>query len=334
MQQSYFIPRWLWPIIPSILCLNYAQMFHFDYMHVLVLRPLLHFASLFVFDLDGFGYNCVADRDVELYGITASFFWGVPLCFVILGLVTNLTPLLKRRGLAWQTTKTVNCIGHFLQVASTTMASVGLLPFMCYDHPNGNWVVNFMLKFSVADRKGLILSRSFLGPGIHQRGKQSILKYSNTLCGSAEHLSMQIIGTSLLVLSVSFFSMCCFAAWKAPTWSAGPKASSRIPAIVFLIQRFRPSKWWFGLIIVGRGCCLLEIVKRCEKTLEHIGTLLGNLNRDLRLVYTFMLLSQTCSQEPRRNCKQLRISYCTNQVQHPEKSKATRAKLPPIWGED
>ena len=250
-----------------------AQMFHFDYMHVLVLRPLLHFASLFVFDLDGFGYNCVADRDVELYGITASFFWGVPLCFVILGLVTNLSPLLKRRGLAWQTTKTVNCIGHFLQVASTTMASVGLLPFMCYDHPNGNWVVNFMLKFSVADRKGLILSRSFLGPGIHQRGKQSILKYSNTLCGSAEHLSMQIIGTSLLVLSVSFFSMCCFAAWKAPTWSAGPKASSRIPAIVFLIQRFRPSKWWFGLIIVGRGCCLLEIVKRCEKTLEHIGTL-------------------------------------------------------------
>lgn len=182
--------------------------------------PLLHFASLFVFDLDGFGYNCVADRDVELYGITASFFWGVPLCFVILGLVTNLSPLLKRRGLAWQTTKTVNCIGHFLQVASTTMASVGLLPFMCYDHPNG---------------------------------KQSILKYSNTLCGSAEHLSMQIIGTSLLVLSVSFFSMCCFAAWKAPTWSAGPKASSRIPAIVFLIQRFRPSKWWFGLIIVGRG---------------------------------------------------------------------------------
>ena len=148
------------PEYPSFLCPNVSLWLHL-HIHVPVLRPLLHFASLFVFDLDGFGYNCVADRDAVLYGITASFFWVVPLCFVILGLVTNLTPLLKRRGLAWQGLKTVNCIGHFFQVASTTMASVGLLPFMCYDHPNGNLVVIVMLNFYVRDRKGLILSRSF-----------------------------------------------------------------------------------------------------------------------------------------------------------------------------
>ena len=96
-----------------------------------------------------------------------------------------------------------------------------LLPFMCYDHPNG---------------------------------QQSVLKYSSTLCGSADHISMTIIGASLFVLSLSFFALCCFAARQAPSWSMGsPSVAARLTGIVFLIQRFRPSKWWFGLILLARG---------------------------------------------------------------------------------
>ena len=101
-------------------------------------RPLLRVASIFVFDMEGFGYNCMAQSNALRYGVLASFFWLVPFSFILLGATTNFIPCLKRRGLTWQKMKVINCMGHFLQVASTTMASVGLLPFMCYDHPNGN----------------------------------------------------------------------------------------------------------------------------------------------------------------------------------------------------
>ena len=145
----------------------------------------------------------------------------VLIAFPILGVITKFIPTLRRRGLDWKFMKTVNVMGHFLQTASTTMASFGLLPFMCYDHPNG---------------------------------QQSVLKYSSTLCGSADHVSMTIIGASLLVLSLTFFALCCFAARQAPSWSMGSASvAARLTGIVFLIQRFRPSKWWFGLILLARG---------------------------------------------------------------------------------
>ena len=154
--------------------------------------------------------SCTAENPIE-----------VLLAFPILGVITNFIPSLRRRGLNWEFMKTVNVMGHFLQTGSTTMASFGLLPFMCYDHPNG---------------------------------QQSILKYSGTLCGSRDHISMAIIGASLLVLSLTFFALCCFAAQKAPSWSTGSASvAERLTGIVFLIQRFRPSKWWFGLILLARG---------------------------------------------------------------------------------
>jgi len=182
---------------------------------------LLQVASIFVFNLDGFGFSCAAEDDSVRYGLTASFFWIVLIAFPILGVITNFIPTLRRRRLNWKFMKTLNVMGHFLQTASTTMASFGLLPFMCYDHPNG---------------------------------QQSVLKYSSTLCGSADHISMTIIGASLFVLSLSFFALCCFAARQAPSWSMGsPSVAARLTGIVFLIQRFRPSKWWFGLILLARG---------------------------------------------------------------------------------
>lgn len=212
-------------------------------------NPLLRFASIFVFDLNGFGFSCAAEGNAKPYSIIASFFWLVVLLLPICAILTNYLPCLSRRGLAWEAMKTVNVIGHFLQVATTTMSSVALLPFMCYQHPSG---------------------------------KESVLKFPNVLCGSPEHITMQSVGISLMVLGVAFLAAACFAARMAPKWSG----TRKLRAIVFLIQRFRPSTLWFGLVLLARGMLLsLPVVFATNMPGLHLMLMLG-----IQQAYSYMQL--------------------------------------------
>jgi len=91
-----------------------------------------------------------------------------------------------------------------------------LVPFMCYRHPAGS---------------------------------ESVLKYSDVFCNSAEHALMQLLGIAVLAMSGAFLTSCFFFAWKAPSWSG--KAIQG--GVRFLIFRFRPNVWWFGLVRFTRG---------------------------------------------------------------------------------
>ena len=62
---------------------------------------------------------------------------------------------------------------------------------------------------------------------------------------------MQLFGILVLVLSLSHFILCCWASWKAPKWSL--TSPNRIRGIGFFIGNFRPSSWWFGLVLLARG---------------------------------------------------------------------------------
>lgn len=79
----------------------------------------------------------------------------------------------------------------------------------------------------------------------HPTGQYSMAKHSNVLCGESPH--MEGLGISLMVVLMLFLSACFYAAAKAPGWSA------KLPAIRFLIFRFRPQVWWFGLVLLVRG---------------------------------------------------------------------------------
>ncbi|CAK9066964.1 Ephrin_rec_like domain-containing protein [Durusdinium trenchii] len=103
-----------------------------------------------------------------------------------------------------------------MQVGFTTMCNVGLMLFMCYRHPTS---------------------------------AESILKYPNVFCGTEEHIIMRIFGGLVLFLAFSFFAAACYAAYQAPRWSGKP----RLAAIRFLIFRFRPNVWYFGLVLLARG---------------------------------------------------------------------------------
>eukprot|EP00435_Cladocopium_sp_Y103_P063965 s9_g25.t1 len=98
------------------------------------------------------------------------------------------------------------------------MCNVGLVPFVCLSHPNDRY---------------------------------SILNYPNTLCGTTEHSTMQWVGVLVLALSLTHVILCAWALHHAPAWSLN--SPQRLASIGFLLINYRPSCWWFGMVILVRG---------------------------------------------------------------------------------
>ncbi|OLQ02861.1 hypothetical protein AK812_SmicGene14236 [Symbiodinium microadriaticum] len=179
------------------------------------LKDFLGFFQIFLLDLDSLGFSCIAGGPVQRFAGNCALFFVVLYGLVGTAFLTNLLPR-RLSWLAWQKYKTMSTIGQFCQVSFTTMTNIGLVPFMCYRHPAGS---------------------------------ESVLKYSDVFCNSAEHTLMQLLGIAVLALSGAFLASCFFFAWKAPSWSG--KAIQG--GVRFLIFRFRPNVWWFGLVLLTRG---------------------------------------------------------------------------------
>lgn len=119
----------------------------------------------------------------------------------------------------WTWYGTACVIGKFCQMTFPTMANVGLSPMMCYSHPGGQmW---------------------------------SVVNYSNTACGTSEHVWMLIVGGVLLTFTTAFLVLCIWAGRSAPRLSLQGQA-----ALKFLFEEFRPDMVWFGVITLMRGACL------------------------------------------------------------------------------
>lgn len=181
------------------------------------LRSLFQFSALFILNLRSLGFNCAAGGDVQQYTATVLLFLGIALSWPCLGSLSQL-PCIKRRGMAWDFHKTLGVTGSFLQVVFTTLCNVGLVPFMCFSHPNG---------------------------------RSSIAKYPNIFCGGPDHLTMQILAALILSMGLTHFAACSWAIKKAPAWSTTSR--HRLTSVHFLIANFKPGAWWFGLIILLRG---------------------------------------------------------------------------------
>lgn len=181
------------------------------------LRKLLEFSEVFVLKVQSFGIHCATRSDMEQYIFISGTFVSIVVAGPLLGLCTQLVPL-RRRGLSWDFYRTLCATGKLLQALFVTMCNVGLGPFMCYLHPNG---------------------------------RRSMLKHPNTLCSSPDHEIMQWASFAVLFLSLTLFILCCWSVAKAPTWSL--TSPDRLSSIGFLTANFRPSSWWFGLVILARG---------------------------------------------------------------------------------
>lgn len=181
-------------------------------------NALTNFATIFVLDVPRLGLSC-AGTDTAMYIMTACLFCSFPCMVCLAGAVSQAIPILKRKGLAWRWPRTISFIGSFLQASFTTVGSVALVPFMCYKHPIG---------------------------------KHSLLQYTDVFCGSTQHALMQWTSAVLLSLAAAFVSFCAAGAWKAPSWARNSQ-KQRLQMITFLMHRFRPNRWWFGLVVLGKA---------------------------------------------------------------------------------
>lgn len=181
------------------------------------LQLLFQFSAVFILNLKSLGFNCAAAGDMQQYLGTVFLFLGVTLSWPCIGILLRV-PCLKQRGLAWDPHRTIGVMGGFLQMIFTTLCNVGLVPFMCISHPSGSY---------------------------------TILKYPNTHCGGPDHLMMQVWAVVLLCVGMTHFILCCWAIHHIPAWSIASRR--RLASTHFLIANFKPSAWWFGLILLMRG---------------------------------------------------------------------------------
>ncbi|CAK9062498.1 unnamed protein product [Durusdinium trenchii] len=178
--------------------------------------PMFSAGSVVLLDLDSVGINCVAPGSVSNYTMTLVAIVVVLSILPILAVLSNVIPWVRRRELAWKTEKVLSMSANFMQVAFTTLVSLGFIPFMCYEHPSGDL---------------------------------SVLKFPNILCGSGEHQSMQVLGALVIVVVSLFCAYCMWGVVKAPAYSG----RNELAKLNFLINRFRPEAWWFGLVLLARG---------------------------------------------------------------------------------
>ncbi|CAL1166478.1 unnamed protein product [Cladocopium goreaui] len=172
--------------------------------------------SILMLDLDNFGFACLAGSATALRYLASVLFFPAGIAWYMLNFgVSQLVP--RHR---WDATKVASCMGQFMQVGFSTMSATALIPLTCYTHPNQ---------------------------------KQSLLKYPDVICGTDEHGKMLAIGICLLIVGVfGFLSLCSYAAYMVPTWSAREQ-HSRVRAFRFLVFRFRLDSWWFGVPLLTRG---------------------------------------------------------------------------------
>lgn len=173
--------------------------------------------QVLLLDMDAFHVACVGGSDPSVrYVLTTLAFPGA---ISWLGMIFALTQSFPIRW-RWTRWRTVNVVGALMQGSFNVMSSIALQPYMCYNHPNG-------------------------------RG--SLLKFPGVLCGDGNHTTMWVAGTILLAIFVAgFLALCAWAACKIPTWSSQQK-HSHVGSFIFLINRFRSDRWWFGVPLLMRG---------------------------------------------------------------------------------
>lgn len=74
------------------------------------------------------------------------------------------------------------------------------------------------------------------------------MKHSNIFCGSAGHGTMSASGSFIMVCASLFFVTYLYGVLKAPSWNR-----QNLEAVRFVLHRFRPDRWWFGLVLLARG---------------------------------------------------------------------------------
>jgi len=174
--------------------------------------------SIFMLDPDVLALECAYDSAAAppRYSTSVMFFFIIEAIIMACSFVSRFILPAKWQ---WTTPKTLNVMGQFLQVCFTSMVCMALVPMMCYSHPNG---------------------------------EKSLLKFSHVVCGSADHHLLLTFSVPLVALAFAFFAGAVFVAVAAPGMARRGNANF-MQASRFLLFRFRPDCWWWGLVLMIRA---------------------------------------------------------------------------------
>jgi hypothetical protein len=176
--------------------------------------------NVVMMDVDLLAMECAYETHAAppRYSTSVLFFFIIELIIISCSLLSRFLPP-RLSGYRWTWPKTLNTMGQFLQVTFTTMLCMALIPMMCYSHPNGS---------------------------------KSVLKYPHVVCGDGDHQAMLGMGVPLLCAAVGFYVSALWMAIAAPKMAAAGRADF-LQAVRFLLFRFRPDVWWWGLVLMLRA---------------------------------------------------------------------------------
>lgn len=193
-----------------------------------LLISTVHSGRILTLNVEVIGLSCIfaGPGSVLLKYLAQAAAFPLVICVILLVFV--FTRLLAKAGawgghpfatLAWTWHGTVSLIGKFCHCTFPTMVNISLIPFMCYAHPDG---------------------------------EESLVKFTDTFCWEGgDHLLMMVAGAILAGLSLVFFSLCSWSAWKVADWNPRSQAACK-----FMVEDFRPDMLWFGMVTLCRGLLL------------------------------------------------------------------------------
>jgi hypothetical protein len=183
-------------------------------------------AALFTLDATALPLQCaVGDGPVALYMVQVSLPYVILVEIVVLFFASKLLArILDRPSIAWRVGKTVNVTGQVMQALFIAFCSTMVKPLQCYRHPNNKW---------------------------------SMKMYPRLLCDEGgDHSSLLILAACIgFGFLLPFVTWCVWGCYKAPSESSSANTVF-LERFRFLLYRFRPDCWWWGLCFLLRQTVL------------------------------------------------------------------------------
>jgi len=159
----------------------------------------------------------VGQSPISNFAVQCSAPWIVLVMFLIVHGVSVFLPANVR----FSPNKTFNSMGHLLQIVFIAVVGMASAPMQCFSHPNG---------------------------------MKSINQFPEVLCGEGDYNTLIVFSVILLLTLVLPFVVVSFwASWLAPQVAAD---SPHYVRFRYLMYRFRPDVWWWGLAFLMRQLLL------------------------------------------------------------------------------
>jgi hypothetical protein len=183
-------------------------------------------STAFALDAGGIPFECaVGDSPVALYMIQVL----VPyvLLLVMLAMFAGsklIARILEKPSISWESDKMMNSAGQLMQLLFIAFCAIMVKPLQCFRHPNGKW---------------------------------SLKMYPRVLCDEGgDHSGLLVLAACICFgFILPFVTWCVWGCLKAPGESSNANAGF-LQRYRFLLYRFRPDCWWWGLCFLLRQTVL------------------------------------------------------------------------------